>query len=75
MLVSLDGDTCMEAIREAVSNRITGGTIYDVLIAKAALACEASEIFAWNIRHFQLFGREVASRIKMPSEFRATRSE
>lgn len=65
-LISLDGDVYLAAIRDAAANQITGGTIYDALIARCALQAGADYIFTWNIRHFQRMGAEVAGRIRIP---------
>ncbi len=42
------------------------GPSYDALIARCALKAGADEIFTWSIRHYQLFGPEVAKRLKTP---------
>jgi len=65
--VSLDGDVYLAAIRNAAANRITGGTIYDALIAQCALQAGADTIFTWNTRHFQLLGPEIIQRLRTPA--------
>lgn len=67
-LVTLDGEVVMEAIREAAANRVSGGTIYDALIARCALQSGAERIMTWNVRHFQLLGIEVVRRIGTPAD-------
>ena len=66
-LVSLDGDVYLASIREAAANRISGGAIYDALIARCAVQAGADQIFTWNTRHYQLLGAEVSKRIKSPA--------
>jgi predicted nucleic acid-binding protein len=65
-LVSLEGDDYLASIREAAANRISGGAIYDALIARCAVQADADQIFTWNTRHYQLLGAEVSKRIKSP---------
>jgi hypothetical protein len=65
--VSLECSVYFAAIREAAVNRVSGGAIYDALIARCAIQAGADEIFTWNIRHYQLLGSEVSKRIKTPS--------
>ena len=65
-LISLDGETYLDTIRQAAPNRISGGTIYDCLIARCAIQSGASQIITWNRRHFEQFGPEVVSRLTSP---------
>lgn len=65
-LISLEGDDYLAAIRVAAANRISGGAIYDALIARCAVQAGVDRIFTWNIRHYQLLGTEVAKRIDRP---------
>lgn len=65
-LVALDGAATLAALRHAASQRIAGGTIYDLLIATCALRSEADRIYTWNTRHFQQFGPNVTSRLATP---------
>jgi predicted nucleic acid-binding protein len=64
--VSLEAVEYMASIREAVVNRVSGGAIYDALIAKCALKAGADRIVTWNLRHYRLLGADVASRIVTP---------
>ncbi len=64
--ISPDGQTYPDAIRLAAPNGISGGTIYDCLIARCAIQCGAEQIFTWNLRHFEQFGPEVISRLTSP---------
>ena len=65
-LVTLVGDEYYAAIREAASAGVTGGTIYDVLIARCALKARAEALYTWNIRHFEQFGPAIARRLRTP---------
>jgi predicted nucleic acid-binding protein len=64
--VTLASEEYLASIRVAAANRISGGTIYDALIATCALQAGADQIFTWNVRHYQLLGAEVLKRIKTP---------
>jgi hypothetical protein len=44
-LVSLEGDDYFVGIRDAAANRISGGAIYDALIARCAVQAGADQIF------------------------------
>jgi len=65
-LVSPDGDDYLASIREAAANRISGGAIYDALIAGCAIKAGADQIFTWNTRHYLSLGAEVSERVKSP---------
>ena len=64
--VSLDAEDYFASIREAATNRVLGGTVYDALIARCAVQAGVDQIFTWNTRHYQLPGAEVAGRLKTP---------
>lgn len=64
--VALDSDEYHSAIADAVTEGISGGTIYDVLIARCALKAKAEIIYTWNIDHFRRCGAEVAKRLRTP---------
>jgi predicted nucleic acid-binding protein len=66
-LVGLDGAATLAAIQDAASQNISGGTIYDSLIATCALQPKADRIYTWNTRHFERFGPEVALRLTLPN--------
>ena len=65
-LVSLTGQEYLEAIQNASTNGIYGGTIYDALIVKCAIQSDADQIYTWNTRHFSQFGPEVTRRLTLP---------
>ena len=65
-VVALDDSEYFRAIENAAEAGISGGTIYDALIAQCALKARAQTIYTWNIRHFQLCGHDIASRVKSP---------
>jgi predicted nucleic acid-binding protein len=65
-IVALDSDEYHSAIADAVTEGISGGTIYDVLIARCALKARAEIIYTWNIDHFRRCGTEIAKRLRTP---------
>lgn len=65
-IVTLDPEEYCSAIADAVNEGITGGTIYDALIARCALKAKATTIYTWNVEHFRRCGPEVAKRVKTP---------
>jgi len=48
---------------------ITGGAIYDAMIAQCAVKAEAEILLTWNLRDFTRFGPEVAQLLKTPLDF------
>jgi predicted nucleic acid-binding protein len=45
---------------------ITGGAIYDALLASCALKSGAEKLFTWNLRHYTQFGPKVAPLLQTP---------
>lgn len=65
-IVTLDADEYCSAIADAAAKGITGGTIYDALIARCALKAKATVIYTWNVEHFRRCGPEIATRVRTP---------
>ena len=63
-LVALDEEEYYATIERASIRGITGGTIYDALVAGCALKAKAEILYTWNTRHFQQF--EIAERVRTP---------
>jgi predicted nucleic acid-binding protein len=57
-LVSLESDEYLETIAEISRRRLTGGIVYDALIAACARKVRASLLYTWNPADFE--------RLKMP---------
>lgn len=66
MLIALTGQEYHAAIKEAAEAGITGGTIYDALIARCALKAKAAAVYTWNAKHFAQLGPAIAQRLRMP---------
>ncbi len=45
---------------------ITGGAIYDALIARCAIKAGVEVLLTWNTRHFTRFGTDIARLVKTP---------
>jgi len=65
-IVALDAVEYVASIRRFANIGITGGTIYDGLIAASALKAKADVLYTWNVSHFLLLGDEVARKVRTP---------
>jgi predicted nucleic acid-binding protein len=65
-IVALEASEYSAAIRRLAAIGITGGTIYDALIAACALRAKADVLYTWNLGQFQLLGDEVARLARTP---------
>lgn len=65
-VVALEAREYLAAIRRFAAHGITGGTIYDGLIAACALKAKADVLYTWNVGHFLLLGDEVARKVRTP---------
>jgi predicted nucleic acid-binding protein len=65
-LVALEPEEYCATIAEAAARGITGGTIYDALIARCALKAKATTIYTWNVEHFRRCGPDIAQRVRTP---------
>lgn len=65
-VVALETREYLAAIRSFATHGITGGTIYDGLIAACALKAKADVLYTWNSGHFLLLGDEVARKVRTP---------
>jgi predicted nucleic acid-binding protein len=65
-VVTLDDEEYFQAIEEASSVGVVGGTIYDAVLARCALQARAETIYTWNVKHYQQLGPKVAARVRTP---------
>ena len=65
-VVSLTGGEYADALAQAATLGIQGGTVYDLLLSACALKAEAKAIYTSNVRHYALCGPEVQRRLKTP---------
>jgi predicted nucleic acid-binding protein len=65
-VVTLDAREYLSAIRHAAGAGITGGTIYDAILAACATKAEAQILYTWNTRHFYLLEASLRSQVRTP---------
>jgi predicted nucleic acid-binding protein len=65
-MITLDDSEYFATLEEAASTGISGGTVYDLVIAHCALKAKAQTIYTWNVKHFSRFGESIASRVRQP---------
>jgi predicted nucleic acid-binding protein len=65
-LSRLEAEEYLAVIDEAARQGISGGGIYDAVIARCALKIRAKTIYTWNTRHFERLGAEVAALVREP---------
>jgi predicted nucleic acid-binding protein len=65
-LITLDALEYWSAISDAAAQNISGGTIYDALLARCALKSRVDILYTWNVGDFERLGTEVASRVRTP---------
>jgi predicted nucleic acid-binding protein len=65
-IIPLDAIDYYAAIASAAKEGITGGTTYDVLLARCALKSKATVLFTWNVSHFRRLGPDVARLVRTP---------
>ena len=65
-LIALTPEEYFAAISEYSAMGVTGGAIYDALIARCALKARAEKIFTWNVRHFRQFGPDIEKKLRAP---------
>jgi predicted nucleic acid-binding protein len=65
-IVTLDPGEYFAAVEGAAALGVTGGGIYDAVIARCALKVKAQSIYTWNVKHFKRLGPDIAARVKTP---------
>ena len=65
-IVALETREYLAAIRRFAAIGITGGTIYDGLMAACAVKAKVDVLYTWKIGHFMLLGDEVARKVHTP---------
>ena len=65
-IIALSAEECATALDFWSQAGVTGGTIYDALLASCALKAEAEAIYSWNLRHYRSLGPVVESRLNHP---------
>jgi len=67
-VVTLDEAEYVEALAGAADCGVVGGGVYDALIARCAGKVRAEALYTWNLKHFTRLGRDIAARVKTPSD-------
>jgi predicted nucleic acid-binding protein len=65
-IIALSAEEYATALNVWSRAGVTGGTIYDALLASCALKAEAEAIYSWNLRHYRGLGAVVESRLHHP---------
>jgi predicted nucleic acid-binding protein len=65
-LIALDENEYVDTLTNAATAGISGGAIYEALIAQCALKAKAQVLYTWNTKHFARLGPEIAKRIREP---------
>lgn len=61
-VVALSEAEHVRALEESAAAGISGGSIYDALIAHCALKAKAQTVYTWNTKHFLRLSELIASR-------------
>lgn len=65
--IDLDSNDYIKVIETVSQAEITGGGIYDALIAQAALKAKVDILLTLNPKHFTRLGEPIASLVQDPS--------
>ena len=65
-IIALSAEEYTRALDVWSQAGVTGGTIYDALLASCALKADAETIYSWNLRHYRGLGPAVESRLSQP---------
>ncbi len=65
-IVALDAKEYLAMIRHSALLGISGGTVYDALIAACAMKANVDILYTWNAAHFLRLGDDVARKVRTP---------
>jgi predicted nucleic acid-binding protein len=65
-LVALTAEEYAKTLRTFAALGVSGGSIYDALLAGCALKAQTDTLFTWNLRHYAQLGPQVASLLRTP---------
>ena len=66
-IVTLTAGEHFETLQTSAALGVTGGTIYDALLAGCALKARAEILFTWNLRHYQQLGPSIVPLLQAPA--------
>ena len=64
--IALTADEYVTTLKATADLGITGGAVYDAMLAQCALKSGAEVIYTWNTRHYAQCGPEVVRRLRTP---------
>jgi hypothetical protein len=67
-VIALSGDDYRRLIHEAPENNVSGGRVYDAVIAACAATGRVDTLLTFNVRHFAPFVGENIVVVTPPSE-------
>ncbi len=65
-IVALSGDEYIELLRQLSQNGITGGAVYDAIIARAADKAQVDGIVTFNVKDFRRVYPSLAAQVITP---------
>jgi predicted nucleic acid-binding protein len=65
-VITLDADEYVSTLEKSAALGISGGSVYDALLAACAIKAKAETIYSWNTRHYTLCGSDVTARLRRP---------
>jgi predicted nucleic acid-binding protein len=65
--ITLDEEDYFSTVTAVAAANISGGTIYDSLIARCALKARADVLYTWNTSDFTRLGPDVARIVRAPA--------
>ena len=65
-IVALGAEEYARVLMRFAGLGVTGGAIYDALLAGCALKSNARSLYTWNLRHYERLGPDVSRLLKTP---------
>jgi predicted nucleic acid-binding protein len=65
-LITLNQAEYFKALEASSALGVSGGGIYDALLAHCAIKAAAESIYTWDLKDFVPLGPEIADRVKTP---------
>ncbi len=65
-VIPLSNQDYQIVIEQMVNLNLTGGAIYDALIAQVAINISADKILTLNPKHFKRLGESIATKVEVP---------
>lgn len=65
-VLALDAKEYLATIQKFAALGISGGTVYDALIAGCAMKAKVDLLYTWNVAHFRLLGDDITRKVRTP---------